>query len=170
MAVERYHSIILYHLWFVFQILGHVNGAFLSPQRMCCHENEKSLTSHRLPPLFASDAVSDAEREARNRVRDDINRRAYLELKWNYLAMADECDLEDMNTCGGQCDACDGEGARECRFCGGTGFFTLGNTMYGKGQDCLICGGEGEESCKECKGSGWIARWKLASNKYNLLP
>mmetsp|Transcript_33525 Transcript_33525/g.41067 ORF Transcript_33525/g.41067 Transcript_33525/m.41067 type:complete len:145 (+) Transcript_33525:75-509(+) len=86
--------------------------------------------------------------------------RKNLELKWQIGLSLEECDLIDIRSCGTKCATCDGEGISECRFCGGTGFFTIGDVLVGGGKSCLICGGGGEEKCQKCRGNGWIAKWR----------
>jgi|Transcript_27727 DnaJ-class molecular chaperone len=91
---------------------------------------------------------------------DETSRvRRNLELRWTLLQSNDECDLEDMYSCGGPCDICQEEGTAECRFCHGTGFLTIGQTLY-SGQDCPVCSGLGEEECKNCMGRKWVAKWR----------
>lgn len=94
-----------------------------------------------------------------NQVEDMEKIRRDLEIKWQILMNVDECDLEDLHSCGGDCDLCNGTGMVDCRFCAGTGFFTIGRTLMGKGKSCTICSGTGEEICKKCRGSGAIAKW-----------
>lgn len=103
------------------------------------------LFAHRMPPL--------------NSEEEYIRTRRNLELRWKLMQSNDECDVEDMYSCGGPCDICDGEGVVECRFCQGTGFLTIGETIY-SGKDCPVCSGAGEEECKSCMGRKWVAKWR----------
>jgi hypothetical protein len=87
--------------------------------------------------------------------------RRNLELNWKLMTSNEECDLEDMLSCGGLCDICEGEGLVNCRFCAGTGFLTIGEMLMGDGKHCPVCSGDGEEECKSCMGSKWVAKWRL---------
>ena len=84
-----------------------------------------------------------------------------LELHWQISSSTSECDLEaDIRSCSDACPTCHGTGRVECRFCGGTGFFTVGEMVMGGGKVCPICNHDGEEECSQCRGSGWVANWK----------
>ena len=84
-----------------------------------------------------------------------------LELHWQISSSSTECDLEaDIRSCSDACSSCHGTGRVECRFCGGTGFFTVGEMVMGGGKVCPICNHDGEEECSQCRGSGWVANWK----------
>lgn len=110
-----------------------------------CLSRLTCLYAHRMPPLSSEEEYNRARRN--------------LELRWKLMQSNDECDLEDMNSCGGPCEDCEGEGVVECRFCQGTGFLTIGETIY-KGKDCPVCSGTGEEECKSCMGRKWVAKWR----------
>ena len=104
--------------------------------------------------------LSMAPPKKRKRATDPNVVRRNLELRWSLMASNEECDLEDMLSCGGMCEECDGEGVLDCRFCTGTGFFTVGDRLVGQGKSCPVCGGCGEEECKGCMGRKWVARWR----------
>eukprot|EP00850_Spirogloea_muscicola_P010220 SM000059S18697 [mRNA] locus=s59:420205:420679:- [translate_table: standard] len=61
------------------------------------------------------------------------------------------------------CERCGAQGAEECRWCAGTGFFILGSKMLcdveARSSRCVICHGEGVVQCDGCKGTGFRARW-----------
>jgi DnaJ-class molecular chaperone len=125
--------------WDTTSVLSNNKSKRLSSSRWTC------LFAHRMPPLSSEEEYNRARRN--------------LELRWKLMQSNDECDLEDMNSCGGPCEDCEGEGVVECRFCQGTGFLTIGETIY-KGKDCPVCSGSGEEECKSCMGRKWVAKWR----------
>ena len=93
--------------------------------------------------------------------KDVKTMRQNLELHWQITSSSSECDLEaDIRSCSDPCPTCHGSGKVECRFCGGTGFFTLGEMVMGGGKVCPICNHDGEEECVQCRGSGWVANWR----------
>ena len=93
--------------------------------------------------------------------KDVKTMRQNLELHWQISSSSSECDLEaDIRSCSDPCPSCHGTGRVECRFCGGTGFFTVGEMVMGGGKVCPICNHDGEEECAQCRGSGWVANWK----------
>ncbi|KAF9614345.1 hypothetical protein IFM89_018098 [Coptis chinensis] len=61
------------------------------------------------------------------------------------------------------CSSCNSNGHVECNWCGGTGFFILGDDMLcqvpSRNTRCLICAGEGSKCCSDCKGTGFRAKW-----------
>ncbi|KAJ9536979.1 hypothetical protein OSB04_029712, partial [Centaurea solstitialis] len=61
------------------------------------------------------------------------------------------------------CSSCDSNGHVECKWCGGTGFFILGDNMLcqvpSRNTSCVICAGKGATSCADCKGTGFRAKW-----------
>ncbi|PQQ20992.1 protein EMBRYO SAC DEVELOPMENT ARREST 3 chloroplastic [Prunus yedoensis var. nudiflora] len=61
------------------------------------------------------------------------------------------------------CSSCDSNGHIECKWCGGTGFFMLGDNMLcqvpSRGTSCVICTGKGSMCCSDCKGTGFRAKW-----------
>ncbi|OAY79102.1 hypothetical protein ACMD2_09447 [Ananas comosus] len=61
------------------------------------------------------------------------------------------------------CSSCESKGHVECKWCGGTGFFILGNNMLcevpSRNTTCVICSGKGSASCSDCKGTGFRAKW-----------
>ncbi|KAI7979956.1 hypothetical protein LOK49_Contig215G00009 [Camellia lanceoleosa] len=61
------------------------------------------------------------------------------------------------------CSSCDSNGHVECKWCGGTGFFILGDNMLcqvpSKNSSCVICAGKGSTCCADCKGTGFRAKW-----------
>ena len=71
--------------------------------------------------------------------------RTRVELTWMVQAANDECYVEMPETCGDICTSCHGEGEVECRFCRGTGFFTIGDDLIGTNNDCPVCRGTGLE-------------------------
>ncbi|KAF5456854.1 hypothetical protein F2P56_026288 [Juglans regia] len=61
------------------------------------------------------------------------------------------------------CSSCNSNGHVECKWCGGTGFFILGDNMLcqvpSRNTSCVICGGMGSMCCSDCKGTGFRAKW-----------
>ncbi|KAE8735204.1 zinc finger CCCH domain-containing protein 18-like [Hibiscus syriacus] len=61
------------------------------------------------------------------------------------------------------CSSCNSMGHIECKWCGGTGFFILGDNMLcqvpSRNTSCVICAGKGSTSCSDCKGTGYRAKW-----------
>ncbi|XP_020595007.1 protein EMBRYO SAC DEVELOPMENT ARREST 3, chloroplastic [Phalaenopsis equestris] len=61
------------------------------------------------------------------------------------------------------CSSCASEGHVECRWCGGTGFFVIGNNVLcevpSRNTSCVICAGKGSVCCADCKGTGFRAKW-----------
>ncbi|KAB1204770.1 hypothetical protein CJ030_MR8G027383 [Morella rubra] len=61
------------------------------------------------------------------------------------------------------CSSCNSNGHVECKWCGGTGFFVLGDNMLcqvsSRNSNCVICGGVGSTCCSDCKGTGFRAKW-----------
>ncbi|KAL4650659.1 uncharacterized protein LOC142622561 [Castanea sativa] len=61
------------------------------------------------------------------------------------------------------CTSCNSNGHVECKWCGGTGFFILGDNMLcqvpSRNSSCVICSGKGSMRCSDCKGTGFRAKW-----------
>ncbi|XP_042516360.1 uncharacterized protein LOC122090736 [Macadamia integrifolia] len=61
------------------------------------------------------------------------------------------------------CSTCNSNGHVECKWCGGTGFFMIGDNMlchvHSRNSDCVICAGKGSMCCSDCKGTGFRAKW-----------
>ncbi|XP_044464639.1 chaperone protein DnaJ [Mangifera indica] len=61
------------------------------------------------------------------------------------------------------CSSCHSNGHVECKWCGGTGFFILGDNMLcqvpSRNTTCVICAGKGSMCCSDCKGTGFRAKW-----------
>ncbi|KAL4565206.1 hypothetical protein LXL04_029292 [Taraxacum kok-saghyz] len=61
------------------------------------------------------------------------------------------------------CSSCESNGYVECKWCGGTGFFILGDNMLcqvpSRNSSCVICAGKGSACCADCKGTGFRAKW-----------
>lgn len=61
------------------------------------------------------------------------------------------------------CTSCNSNGHVECKWCGGTGFFILGDNMLcqvpSRNTSCVICSGKGSKCCSDCKGTGFRAKW-----------
>ncbi|XP_072989885.1 uncharacterized protein [Typha latifolia] len=61
------------------------------------------------------------------------------------------------------CSSCNSKGYVECNWCGGTGFFILGDNMLcevpSRNTKCVICAGKGSACCADCKGTGFRAKW-----------
>ena len=103
---------------------------------------------------------------------EDMQRKVVsLEMQWQAAAAAEDCDVENPQTCGGDpCLDCE-NGLKQCRFCRGTtvlfmykeealernadGEATV-TTQRPTFEPCRVCH-QGFETCKRCQGSGWIA-------------
>ncbi|KAM7459607.1 hypothetical protein LguiA_036601 [Lonicera macranthoides] len=61
------------------------------------------------------------------------------------------------------CSSCESNGHVECQWCGGTGFFIIGDNMLcqvpSRNSSCVICAGKGSRCCSDCKGTGFRAKW-----------
>ncbi|MED6142843.1 hypothetical protein PIB30_001042 [Stylosanthes scabra] len=61
------------------------------------------------------------------------------------------------------CSSCNSKGHTECKWCGGTGFFIIGDQMLcevpSKNTSCIICNGKGSMCCSNCQGTGFRAKW-----------
>ncbi|XAR69973.1 Protein disulfide-isomerase [Bertholletia excelsa] len=61
------------------------------------------------------------------------------------------------------CSTCNSNGLVECKWCGGTGFFIIGDNMLcqvpSRNTSCVICAGKGSTCCTDCKGTGFRAKW-----------
>ncbi|KAJ1430180.1 Heat shock protein DnaJ, cysteine-rich domain superfamily [Sesbania bispinosa] len=61
------------------------------------------------------------------------------------------------------CSSCKSKGQTECNWCGGTGFFIIGDNMLceipSKNTSCIICYGKGSMCCSDCQGTGFRAKW-----------
>ncbi|XVE97311.1 hypothetical protein REPUB_Repub03eG0008800 [Reevesia pubescens] len=61
------------------------------------------------------------------------------------------------------CSSCNSKGHVERKWCGGTGFFILGDNMLcqvpSRNTSCVICAGKGSKCCSDCKGTGFRAKW-----------
>ncbi|KAF8400474.1 hypothetical protein HHK36_013772 [Tetracentron sinense] len=73
------------------------------------------------------------------------------------------------------CSSCNSNGHVECKWCGGTGFFIIGDNMLcqvpSRNTSCVICAGkhngtflysyifQGSICCSNCKGTGFRAKW-----------
>ncbi|KAL1353353.1 uncharacterized protein LOC107605450 [Arachis ipaensis] len=61
------------------------------------------------------------------------------------------------------CSSCNSKGHTECKWCGGTGFFIIGDKMLcevpSKNTSCIICNGKGSMCCSDCQGTGFRAKW-----------
>lgn len=61
------------------------------------------------------------------------------------------------------CSSCDSSGHVDCKWCGGTGFFIIGDNMLcqvpSRNTSCVICAGKGSTCCSDCKGTGFRAKW-----------
>ncbi|KAL6763952.1 hypothetical protein V8C86DRAFT_2484611 [Haematococcus lacustris] len=59
------------------------------------------------------------------------------------------------------CSCCNGTGEKECDWCHGTGFMTVGDTIFtnpGSNQ-CPVCKAKGYTKCEKCRGTGHRAQW-----------
>merc|ERR1712154_482849 len=102
-----------------------------------------------------SKKVDSAETERMQANRD----RLLLEMNWEMRETQENCDVNDISSCGLRCDECNGSGNKSCRFCKGDRqiSFSKGNNKVLV--DCPTCDQNGNEVCSKCCGSGWVARW-----------
>lgn len=90
--------------------------------------------------------------------------RMRLELQWGMRENQEDCDLDDIETCGEYCDECTGLGWVPCHFCRGSTRLNVGENVLGPTSvKCPICK-TGAISCQKCRGSGRIAPWTAISN------
>jgi hypothetical protein len=90
--------------------------------------------------------------------------RMRLELQWGMRENQEDCDLNDIETCGEYCEECTGLGWVPCHFCRGSTRFNVGENVLGPTTvKCPICK-TGAISCQKCRGSGRIASWTAISN------
>ncbi|KAK4523997.1 hypothetical protein GAYE_SCF01G1896 [Galdieria yellowstonensis] len=81
-------------------------------------------------------------------------KRLYLERKYRFF----EKQFATIQSC----TVCNGSGKLPCKFCKGTGFMTLGDTLLcsvSGNCDCVVCKSQGEVDCEHCRGTGHIAGW-----------
>ncbi|KAG4382556.1 hypothetical protein JHK82_039404 [Glycine max] len=61
------------------------------------------------------------------------------------------------------CTSCNSKGHTECKWCGGTGFFIIGDNMLcevpSRNTSCVVCRGKGSRCCSDCQGTGFRAKW-----------
>lgn len=91
---------------------------------------------------------------------DPDTARIRLQMQWELWENQEDCDLEDVRTCGSPCTTCRGGGHTVCRFCMGTKVVSLLQSH----SKCPVCNVRGEEVCKSCRGSGWVAPWVSLAN------
>lgn len=85
--------------------------------------------------------------------------RMRLEMQWGMRENQEDCDLEEIDTCGEFCEECTGRGWVHCRFCQGSTRLYMGENVLGPTSvKCPICE-FGHEMCKKCRGSGRFASW-----------
>ena len=103
--------------------------------------------------MYSFDAAAEADR---------------LRLTWAIRDAVAECEVDgmygnpvrDSSACGVACEECGGHGELQCRYCRGTGFFTIGDELIGSGNDCPVCKASGFEVCRPCQGTGAVAKWQ----------
>ncbi|KAL5185317.1 hypothetical protein HKD37_17G048829 [Glycine soja] len=61
------------------------------------------------------------------------------------------------------CTSCNSKGHTECKWCGGTGFFIIGDNVLcevpSRNTSCVVCRGKGSRCCSDCQGTGFRAKW-----------
>ena len=126
-----------------------------------------SLPRSCTPVLFVSpeDQAENAEEIAGAYSFDAAREAERMQMAWNIREVAAECEVTgdgifvQTGGCGQSCRDCSGKGCKSCRFCHGTGFFTIGEELIGQGNPCPACRSLGEEKCRTCVGTGKIAKW-----------
>ncbi|KAH7426136.1 hypothetical protein KP509_11G086400 [Ceratopteris richardii] len=126
---------------------GSVPSAFSTSQRQCScpHTLYKISTAARVSALVVDPSDS-----------------KYGNLE-EYSARMEKMWLISKQPSPVKCVSCNTEGVADCQWCGGTGFFMLGDSLLcevpSRNTTCLVCLGKGTVPCKDCKGTGYIARW-----------
>ncbi|KAI3494568.1 hypothetical protein L1887_40700 [Cichorium endivia] len=81
----------------------------------------------------------------------------------NFLKRMEQAWLISQQPTPIACSSCESNGHVECKWCGGTGFFILGDNMLcqvpSRNSSCVICAGKGSTCCSDCKGTGFRAKW-----------
>ncbi|XP_076936012.1 uncharacterized protein LOC143602937 [Bidens hawaiensis] len=81
----------------------------------------------------------------------------------NFLKRTEQAWLISQQPRPVACSSCESDGIVECKWCGGTGFFILGDNMLcevpSRNSSCVICAGKGSTCCSDCKGTGFRAKW-----------
>mmetsp|Transcript_8603 Transcript_8603/g.12459 ORF Transcript_8603/g.12459 Transcript_8603/m.12459 type:complete len:183 (-) Transcript_8603:96-644(-) len=83
--------------------------------------------------------------------------RLRLQMNWELRQTQEDCDVDDVSSCGSLCNECMGSGATKCRFCVGNKHVVL--PERGQKLVCPVCDQSGHEVCRKCRGSGWVAKW-----------
>jgi len=134
--------------------------------RMPTTSNEKVNDSTTASTATTSNKDTTIQPPSRNKQHHDPHKPSFqrmrLEMEWELRNNAEDCDLQEIDTCGDFCIDCVGVGSVPCRFCQGAGKLHLPPTnLYGgpRTQSCPVCNQGGTEVCKSCRGSGRIAPW-----------
>ncbi|XP_052204176.1 uncharacterized protein LOC127809435 [Diospyros lotus] len=98
-----------------------------------------------------------------NQRRSRVLRASMVESSSNFIKRMETAWLISQQPRPIVCTTCDSNGHVECKWCGGTGFFILGDNMLcqvpSRNTSCVICAGKGTTCCVDCKGTGYRARW-----------
>lgn len=111
-------------------------------------------------PEFNNDSSSDEETGIKSQQENASNvdrDRLRLQMNWELQQTQEDCDVDDMSSCGSLCNECNGSGTTKCRFCMGSKHIIL--PERGQKLVCPVCDQHGHEVCGKCRGSGWIAKW-----------
>lgn len=125
-------------------------------------ENEPSFTSITPNPQQqqVDDTTTTTTISTKKKKPSSFQRMMRLEMTWELRQNQEDCNVEEIETCGDYCVDCVGVGFVKCRFCHGEGKLHLPTTaMYGTSPSCPVCNPRGTEVCKTCRGSGRVADW-----------
>jgi hypothetical protein len=114
--------------------------------------------------IMPSAEEEDDEQEVADDEHLESFQRMRLELQWGMRENQEDCDLEDIDTCGEFCHECTGLGWVPCHFCRGSTRLNVGENVLGPTSvKCPICK-TGAISCQKCRGTGRIAPWTTIAN------
>mmetsp|Transcript_1602 Transcript_1602/g.2203 ORF Transcript_1602/g.2203 Transcript_1602/m.2203 type:complete len:179 (+) Transcript_1602:278-814(+) len=100
----------------------------------------------------------DTETKSQEETTSEVDRhRLRLQMNWELKQTQEDCDVDDVTSCGAMCNECMGSGVTKCRFCMGSKYVIL--PERGQKLDCPVCDQSGNEVCSQCRGSGWLAKW-----------
>lgn len=112
-----------------------------------------------MPSFEEQEDDREEEEESSEELHSESFQRMRLEMQWGMSENQEDCDLEEIDTCGEFCEECTGRGWVHCRFCQGSARLYVGENVLGPTSvKCPICD-FGHTMCKKCRGSGRIAPW-----------
>mmetsp|Transcript_20463 Transcript_20463/g.59330 ORF Transcript_20463/g.59330 Transcript_20463/m.59330 type:complete len:213 (+) Transcript_20463:104-742(+) len=149
----------------------HYSGPFFGPEEefTCPDEEECEIDWDQMPGFDEPDEEGEDEADVDMQPPPSYGmqallsldkRRVNLEMNWQM----EECET-DADSCTDFCEECAGSGRQPCRFCRGTGMFSVGTDI----RPCLVCSKyaiRGQEDCSTCRGTGQIAPWASTMEGY----